>query len=145
MCCEGRIEPPWPHCLFGFFTLRWSSSSSRLFSSRFLSAAPRFCLLHPASTCSAFFRSIFIQLEICCTIKRASRRFLGCDFQFSPVRFRPCLTMPGHMLLLLPPRLPVSTPPPAICTSFSSSSSSCFSILCHEKFHWNWFLLWSSF
>lgn len=46
-----------------------SSSSSRLFSAASSSSS--------STSCSAFFRSIFIQLEICCTIKRASWRFLA--------------------------------------------------------------------
>lgn len=62
-----------------------SSSSSRLFSASSCSSSTS----ASTTSCSAFFRSIFIQLEICCTIKRASWRFLASS-QFGSSHVHAC-------------------------------------------------------
>lgn len=114
-----------------------SSSSSRLFSASSSSS--------PSSTsCSAFFRSIFIQLEICCTIKRASWRFLASS-QFGSDHVH---AWPHAPFSLLPCHHPLTSP---LYNNNKLWLFICpflvlfFSILWHEKFHWNCFLLWGLF
>jgi len=120
-------EPPWPHCLFEFFTQRWSSSSSS--SSPSSSSNNSFFFI--------LFFQFFIQLEICCTIKRASRRFHVVASTSIP-RSKPSQDNNKLSYLLSVLRF-------FFFQLLSSSFLSILSILWHEKFHWNWFLLWACF